>query len=73
MTKSSSKPKPTPMLCPDCESADVVVYATDAYMVNSEEFYCHSSKIQDCNARVACLESSCNFSGRKFQLIGFKE
>ena len=70
---SKSSPEQTPMLCPDCGSDNIIVYATDAYMVNSEEFFCHSSKVQDRDAIVACLENSCNFSGRKFQLIGFKE
>lgn len=39
--------------CPSCESTEVAVAAEQLFMVNTGDFYCHSVKTYDCNAREA--------------------
>ena len=46
----------TILVCPKCESEQVVVTAEQQFMVNTDEHYCHSVKTQDTAAKVICLE-----------------
>ena len=53
-------------ICPECSCADVIVRAETAYKVNGGDFYCHSVKTQDDNARADCL--ACRWSGLRSNL-----
>lgn len=43
------------LTCPVCASADIAVIAESAWMINTGEFYCHFTKIQDFDAKATCL------------------
>ncbi len=54
-------------VCPECASDEVIVRAVTSYKVNGGEFYCHSVKPHDSNAKAVCL--ACNWEGERHQLI----
>lgn len=54
------------LVCPGCESSDVIVRAVTSYRVNSGEFYCHPVKTHDSNASVNCL--ACDWDGQLHEL-----
>lgn len=49
--------------CPDCGSANVLVYAKSAYFINTVEFFCHSSKPHDDDAECRC--NDCDWEGKR--------
>ena len=57
--------------CPKCGSGDVIVRAVTSYMVNTDEFFCHSVKTHDSDAGAMCLK--CNWEGERRHLIERKE
>jgi transcription elongation factor Elf1 len=61
-----SKPKKTPEArykCPTCDSTELLVYEQTAFDMNTNEFYCHSVKVQDSDAVVKC--QSCGWTGKR--------
>ena len=61
----------TTLHCPECDSTEVTVTAEQAFMVNTDEHYCHSVKTHDENAKVRCLE--CQWTGARRQLVGHEQ
>ena len=59
------------LLCPECDSDEVLVRSEQAFLVNTGEYYCESVKIFDSDAKVNCLK--CSWRGRRDQLQGWKE
>lgn len=53
--------------CPNCQSENVIVRAETSYFVNSGDFYCHSVKTHDGDAKSMCLD--CNWGGQRQELI----
>ena len=53
--------------CPEYSSSEVLVYAETAYEVNSGDFYCHSVKTHDSDARVRC--NDCDWQGQQDKLF----
>lgn len=47
--------------CPECESDDLLVYERTAYELNTGNFYCHSVKSHDAEAKVSCQD--CEWEG----------
>lgn len=47
--------------CPECGSHELLVYATTAYKLNTDEFFCHSVKTHDENAECRCMD--CDWHG----------
>lgn len=56
------------LLCPSCESPEVVLTAEQMFHANTFEHYCHSVKTHDSGATAKCLE--CNWVGERHQLLG---
>lgn len=55
-------------VCPECESADVLVYSMTSYEINKDmEYYCESVKPHDCDAPAHCF--SCDWDGIRNDLI----
>ena len=55
------------LVCPACGTQEVVVKAVTSYMVNTGEFYCHSVKTYDSNAKAMCLE--CDWEGERDDML----
>lgn len=47
--------------CPNCESDEIMVYASTLWHLNTMEFYRHTSKAHDSDADYYC--KSCNWEG----------
>lgn len=48
-------------VCPVCGSDDLLVTEETSWFLNAGEFFCHSVKLWDSNAKVTCR--NCNFEG----------
>lgn len=44
--------------CQECGTNKLLVYEETAYFVNSGEFFCHSTKSHDSDAKIACYDCS---------------
>lgn len=55
------------LVCPQCESNEVVVYEERAVNANTFEHFCHSVKAHDSDAKARCL--TCDWTGERSQLI----
>jgi hypothetical protein len=53
----------TKYVCPVCNSSDLFVYEETSWLLNTGEFFCHSVKMWDSNAKVTCRESDCEWVG----------
>lgn len=51
----------TKYVCPACNSSDLFVYEETCFVLNTGEFFCHSVKLWDSNAKVTC--GNCEFEG----------
>ena len=49
--------------CPLCGSDNLLVYEETAWVLNTGEFYCHSVKVHDDNAKVRCEDVGCWWVG----------
>lgn len=56
------------LTCPKCGSKNVLVYASSAYFINTMEFFCHSSKPHDEDAKCKC--NDCCWKGVRNDLCG---
>jgi hypothetical protein len=54
--------------CPDCHSADLLAYEQTSFDLNTGDFYCHSVKMFDPEARIRCYKG-CGWEGRLNQVI----
>jgi len=52
--------------CPECGNEDVLVYEETAYKVNTGDFWCHSVKSHDSDAKTSCYK--CGWTGQRNQL-----
>ena len=52
--------------CPECGSEEILAYEQTSFMVNTGEFYCHSVKAHDDDAKTRCMR--CEWTGRRDQL-----
>ena len=57
--------------CPECGSKEVAVTAEQMFMVNTGDHYCHSVKVQDDDAKAACL--ACRWTGNRGALVSAQE
>lgn len=55
------------LTCPSCGTKKVVAYEETSFMVNTGEFYCHSVKAHDSDAKCRCLK--CNWTGERRDLV----
>jgi hypothetical protein len=53
----------TKYVCPVCGSDDLLVTEETSWFLNTGEFFCHSVKSYDDNAKVTCRESDCEWVG----------
>lgn len=53
--------------CPDCGSNLLHVYEETCYDLNSGDFYCHSVKAHDHDAKVVCQD--CDWDGERRELV----
>ena len=58
----------TLLVCPQCESTEVIVYEEHAVNANTFEHFCHSVKAHDPDAKARCL--TCDWTGQRDQLKG---
>ncbi len=54
------------LVCPQCESNEVIVYEEHAIWANTFEHFCHSVKAHDDDAKARCL--TCDWTGIRHQL-----
>ena len=59
------KPEPT-YHCPECGSPEVFSTHEQAFMVNTNDHYCHMVKAYDSDAKAGCTE--CNWRGERQHL-----
>ena len=59
------KPEPT-YHCPECGSPEVFSTHEQAFMVNTNDHYCHMVKVHDSYAKAGCL--GCNWRGERHEL-----
>lgn len=52
--------------CPECDSKEVFSTHEQAFMVNTNEHYCHMVKTYDSDAKAGCTE--CNWRGERREL-----
>jgi len=52
--------------CPECESTDILVYEETAFELNTGDYYCHSVKSHDSDAKVSC--QYCGWEGERQHL-----
>ena len=57
------KKEPILYTCPECESYNLLVTAETSFDMNTLDFYCHSVKTQDPNAKVRCQD--CEWEGQR--------
>jgi hypothetical protein len=57
--------------CPECESTEVCTVEETAFMANTFDFYCHSVKPHDSDARAFCTK--CAWFGQRQDLIETEE
>ena len=57
--------------CPDCKSAKVAVTEETMYMVNTGNYYCHSVKSYDPDAKAVCLK--CDWCGFRNNLVTIRK
>lgn len=50
--------------CPVCGSDNLLVYEETAFVLNTGEFFCHSTKVHDDDAKVICQDDTCNWAGQ---------
>ena len=50
--------------CPACGADHLHVYEETAFVLNTGEFYCHSIKAHDDDAKVICQDDTCNWVGQ---------
>ena len=55
------------LLCPECESSNVVVTEETMWYANGYEVFCHSVKSYDNDAKAECLD--CEWKGHRKNLI----
>lgn len=56
------------LLCPECDSEDILVYSMTSYEVNKDmEYFCESVKPHDSDAPAHCMD--CQWDGVRSQLI----
>ena len=53
----------TKYTCPVCGSDDLLVTEETSWLLNTGEFFCHSVKTHDADAKVICRESDCEWVG----------
>ena len=46
-------------VCPNCGSDKLLVREKTSYYLNTMEFFCHSVKVQDSDAKLICKECWC--------------
>ena len=60
--------KENKLICPECDSDDILVYSMTSYEVNKDiEYFCESVKPHDSDAPACCM--GCNWEGIRDQLI----
>ena len=60
------------LVCPECDSEDILVYSMTSYKVNKDmEYFCESVKPHDSDAPAHCMD--CRWEGIRNQLIGKEE
>ena len=55
------------LTCPSCGSDDVLVYEETSFRVNTMDFYCHSVKAHDSDAKTSCQK--CSWTGERRELV----
>lgn len=63
MSKNQITEKPKHR-CPVCGSDDLLIYEETAWVLNTGDFFCHSVKVHDSDAKVCCNDGSCNWIGK---------
>ncbi len=58
------------LVCPECNSDNVVTEHHQMFMVNTGEHYCHSTKVFDSDSPATCLD--CRWKGERNQLQELK-
>jgi hypothetical protein len=69
MPKKSKQPKEPVYRCPNCGSDNLLVYEQTSWVMNTGEFYCHSVKAHDSNAKVCCQDTSCMWVGERSEVM----
>lgn len=53
--------------CPECNSENVVLMASQWWSANTGELFCHYTKTHDLGTNAKCI--TCDWEGRRYQLI----
>jgi hypothetical protein len=61
------------LVCPECGCENLLVTEETSWWVNSGDFFCHSVKTHDDEAKVRCHDNSCEWVGQRSQLVAAPE